>query len=82
MNEVPEQEPVDDRVLVALLEARADVAVVPRDPGRPLGLELRLGEAGELRRQRAGKLDENRPHFGEPDVSSRSDRGDGCSRLR
>ena len=67
-----EQHPVDDRVFVALLEPRADLAIVALDPARPCGFQLRRGERVQLGRKVACQLGQNRPGFAETDESGRS----------
>ena len=70
-----EQHPVDDGVFVALLEPRADLAIVALDPARPCGFHLRRGQRVELGRKPARQLGQNRPGFAETDESGRSDGG-------
>ena len=70
-----EQHPVDDGVFVALLEPRADVAIVALDPARPCGFQLRRGQRVELGRKPARQLGQNRPGFAITDESGRSDGG-------
>ena len=70
-----EQHPVDEGVFVALLEARADVAIVALDPARPCGFQLRRGQRVELGREPPRQLGQNRPGFAETDEPGRSDGG-------
>src|SRR6266850_2303841 len=66
-----EQHPVDDGVFVALVEPRADVAIVTFDPARPCRVHLRRRQRVELGWEPARKLGQNRAGFAETNEPGR-----------
>ena len=70
-----EQHPVDNGVFVALVEPRADLAILALDPARPCGFHPRWAQVIELGWKLTRQLGQNRPGFTKTDESSRSDGG-------
>ena len=63
----PEQQPVDDRVFVALLEARADFLIVGVNPRGPPRFPLLVRKRDQRRRKPLSQLGDDRPDLREVD---------------